>query len=270
MKKIDYHTHHVRCGHAVGSLREYIESAIVQGLDEIGLADHLPLVHIPAEQMPTGTAMDISEYDGYVSEALDLKKAYERDIDVRVGVEGYYVSGWEKQLAELINPYPFDFVIGSIHNIGEWDISDSRQRHLWEGRDVNQVYRDYYSELRAAAESGLFDFVGHFDVIKKHGLPPTEDLWPAIEEALQAVGRADMAMELNVSGIEKADGEMYPAVPIIERALELGVPFTLSSDAHKPEHVYRFVEDGKALLKSLGVSEIATFKDRQRIMLPLK
>jgi histidinol-phosphatase (PHP family) len=270
MTKIDYHTHHDRCGHATGSLREYIESAIEQGLDQIGLADHLPLIHIPAERMPEGTAMDISLYDGYVSEALDLKKAYERDIDVRVGVEGYFVTGWEKELAELINPYPFDFVIGSIHNIGEWDISDSRQRYLWEGRDVNQVYRDYYGEVKASAESGLFDFVGHFDVIKKHGLPPTEDLWSDIEAALMAVKRADMAMELNVSGIDKAGGEMYPAESIVRRALELGIPFTLSSDAHQPEHVYRFVSDGREFLKQLGLTEVATFKNRQRIMLPIK
>ncbi len=267
--KIDYHTHHDRCGHAVGELREYIENAIVKGLDQIGISDHMPLVHLPADQMPTGTAMDISEYDGYVSEALTLKQAYKSDIDVRVGVEGYFVSGWEKELEQLLKPYPFDYVIGSIHNIYEWDISDSRQTHLWKGKDVNQVYRDYYSELTAAARSGMYDFVGHFDVIKKHGPPPTVDLTAEIEEALEAIKLADMAMELNASGIEKADGEMYPANWIVRRAIELGIPFTLASDAHKPENVFLNVERAAELLRQYGLKEIATFKDRSRIMIPL-
>lgn len=267
--KVDYHTHHERCGHAVGELRQYIESAIVKGLDQIGLSDHLPLVHLPANQMPIGTAMDISEYDGYVSEALTLKEAYKSDIDVRVGVEGYFVSGWEKELEQLLKPYPFDFVIGSIHNIGEWDISDSRQTHLWNGKDVNQVYRDYYYELTAAVESGLFDFVGHFDVIRKYGPLPTVDLISEIETALKAIKVADMAMELNVSGIEKAGGEMYPVNWIVQRAIELGIPFTLASDAHKPEDVFHNVEIGMELLSQYGLKEIASFKDRRRIMIPL-
>ncbi len=267
--KIDYHTHHERCGHSVGELREYIESAIAKGLDQIGLSDHLPLVHLTADKMPTGTAMDISQYDGYVSEALTLKHAYKSDIDVRVGVEGYFVSGWEKELEQVLKPYPFDYVIGSIHNIGEWDISDSRQTHLWQGKDVNQVYRDYFKELTAAVKSGLYDFVGHFDVIKKHGLPPTADLSAEIEEALQAISKAGMAMELNASGLDKAKGEMYPANGILARAIELKIPFTLSSDAHTPEEVYHNVEKAKELLMQYGLTEIATFQDRRRIMIPL-
>ena len=63
--KIDYHTHHKRCGHAVGTLREYIEKAIEMGLHQIGLSDHMPLFHMnPAEYLPE-VAMPMSEFNEY-------------------------------------------------------------------------------------------------------------------------------------------------------------------------------------------------------------
>jgi histidinol-phosphatase (PHP family) len=50
---IDYHTHHARCGHAVGELEEYVKKGIEIGLMQIGLSDHMPLLHVdPASYYP--------------------------------------------------------------------------------------------------------------------------------------------------------------------------------------------------------------------------
>ena len=40
--KHNYHSHTVRCGHAVGTEREYIENGIKNGLITIGFSDHSP------------------------------------------------------------------------------------------------------------------------------------------------------------------------------------------------------------------------------------
>ena len=41
-KKCNFHSHTVRCQHAVGEEREYVEEAIKEGFEVIGFSDHSP------------------------------------------------------------------------------------------------------------------------------------------------------------------------------------------------------------------------------------
>ena len=41
--KINYHTHHYLCTHAIGNVKEYIEEAIKNEFVEIGISDHGPI-----------------------------------------------------------------------------------------------------------------------------------------------------------------------------------------------------------------------------------
>ncbi len=152
--KIDYHTHHSRCGHAIGSLEEYVQQGIRLGLDQLGLSDHMPLLHVePANYYPE-MAMPMDELPRYVEECLDLKERYKGQIDIRVGLEGDYIEGWEREIEDIIHAYPWDYVIGSVHFLGEWDVTDFRQVHHWEGKNVLEVYRTYYDAVSKAAATG--------------------------------------------------------------------------------------------------------------------
>lgn len=266
---IDYHTHHERCGHAIGALHEYVEQAIIKGLGQIGLSDHMPVIHIPREKLLSGLGMKVSELDKYVEEAIKLKDEYKRDIDVKVGIEADYIEGYEEEIEKLLTPYPFDYIIGSVHFLGEWDISDSRQMQGWNQKPLFQIFNDYYVALQNMAKSSLYDIVGHFDVVKKYGHKPKEDITELIKATLDAIKEANMAMEINASGLKKVVKEIFPAHEIIKQAVSLGIPFTLGSDAHAPRDVHSNINEGRRILKELNVDKIATFNRRKRIMISL-
>lgn len=271
---IDYHTHHARCGHAVGSLEQYVQRGIELGLSQLGLSDHMPLLHVdPATYYPE-MAMPMEELPRYVEEAFMLKEKYRGQIDIRVGLEGDYIEGWERQIEDIIKAYPWDYVIGSVHFLGEWDVSDFRQVHNWDGQDVFAVYERYYDAVAKAARTGFYDIMGHLDVIKRFGHRPDAALEAETvvleRSTLTAVKAAGVAMELNASGLSKPVAEMFPSRRILSSAVELSIPLTVGSDAHDPLKLGEHLDKARALLHELGVRELATFEGRKRTMVPLE
>lgn len=270
---IDYHTHHARCGHAVGELEEYVKRGIELGLSQLGLSDHMPLLHVdPAAYYPE-MAMPLDELPRYVEEAFQLKEKYRGQIDLRVGLEGDYIEGWERQIEEIVKAYPWDYVIGSVHFLGEWDVSDFRQVHNWEGQNVFAVYERYYDAVAKAARTGFYDIMGHLDVIKRFGHRPDAALEAETVDlelhTLTAVKEAGVAMELNASGLSKPVAEMFPSRRILSAAVEMGIPLTVGSDAHDPLKLGEHLGQARALLHELGVRELATFEGRKRTMVGL-
>ncbi|PZT55732.1 histidinol-phosphatase HisJ [Paenibacillus silvae] len=271
--RIDYHTHHERCGHAVGKLEEYVQRGIEIGLSQIGLSDHMPLLHVDPAQYYPEMAMPMDELPRYVEECFSLKEKYHGQIDVRVGLEGDYIEGWEAQIRSIIERYPWDYVIGSVHFLGEWDITDFRQTHHWEGKDVLEVYRQYYEAVSKAAATGMYDIMGHSDVIKRFGYTPSPeqtDERVALEDAaLKAIAQSGCAMELNASGLSKPCAEMFPSRRMLIEAIRLGIPLTMGSDAHDPMKLGDHLPEAEALLHELGCTQVAVFEGRQRSFIPL-
>lgn len=271
---IDYHTHHARCGHAVGELEEYVKRGIELGLSQLGLSDHMPLLHVDLAAYYPEMAMPLDELPRYVEEAFQLKEKYRGQIDLRVGLEGDYIEGWERQIEEIVKAYPWDYVIGSVHFLGEWDVSDFRQVHNWEGQNVFAVYERYYDAVAKAARTGFYDIMGHLDVIKRFGHRPDAALEAETVDlelhTLTAVKKAGVAMELNASGLSKPVAEMFPSRRILSAAVEMGIPLTVGSDAHDPLKLGEHLDQARALLHELGVRELATFEGRKRTMVPLE
>jgi histidinol-phosphatase (PHP family) len=272
---IDYHTHHERCGHAVGKLEEYVQRGIELGLEQLGLSDHLPLIHVdPASYYPE-MAMPMAELPRYVEECLSLKERYRGAIDLRVGLEADYIEGYEDQIREILSPYPWDYLIGSVHFLGEWDITDHRQVHGWEGKDELEVYRLYYDAVKKSALSGLYDIIGHMDVIKRFGYGPQTPEGKAevraLElETLKVIADSGIAMELNASGLSKPCAEMFPAEHLLQEAFKLGIPLTLGSDAHDPAKLGDGLKEARSMLWHTGFRELAVFEGRRRTAVPFK
>lgn len=272
---IDYHTHHERCGHAVGKLEEYVQRGIALGLQQLGLSDHLPLIHVdPANYYPE-MAMPMAELPRYVEECLTLKERYRGVIDLRVGLEADYIEGYEDQIREILSPYPWDYLIGSVHFLGEWDITDYRQVDGWEGKDELEVYRLYYNAVKKSALSGLYDIIGHMDVIKRFGYGPQTPEGKAevrtLElETLKVIADSGIAMELNASGLTKPCAEMFPAEHLLQEAFKLGIPLTLGSDAHDPAKLGDGLQEARSMLWHTGFRELAVFEGRRRTTVPFK
>jgi len=264
---IDYHTHNRRCGHAVGNLEDYILSAIDKGMEQIGLSDHMPLLHLPHDEHPD-IAMPMDELPRYVEECLSLKEKYKGRIDVRVGLEGDYIEGYEEKIEAIVTGYPWDYVIGSVHFLGTWDVTDFRQAGEWEGRRVVDAYALYFDAVAKAAATGFYDYIGHIDAIKRFSPKPEEDVTALEDAALQAVKKHGLAFELNAAGYYAPCKEMYPSVSILNRANALNIPVTYGSDAHHPDKIGQKGADAQTMLKNAGYTHLATFEGRKRYLKP--
>lgn len=266
----DYHTHHERCGHAAGAIRDYIESAVAKGLCEIGISDHSPIYHLgPNPHALPRTTMSQHELPNYVAEMTALKDEYRGVIDVRLGIESDYIPGWGEHYRSLWRNYDLDYVIGSVHFVaGDWSLF---QRKLPQGYTAETALEEYLQNVIGAARSGAYDILAHFDVIKTFGHVPARlaDFDVQIRAAVEAVAEAGMAMELNTSGWRKSINEQYPCRSVLEQALQCEIPIVLGSDAHRPSDVAGDFDRAVALLRDVGFRHIATFQNRQMTLVSL-
>ena len=263
----DYHTHNARCGHAKGTLDDYIQSAIGRGLKHIGLSDHSPIYHLGDDpHARPRIAMHQDELTNYLDECVELKKAYRGRIDVRVGIESDYVLGWDDHYRKLWNDDRLDYVIGSVHWLGEWQIFS---KSLPEGHTVESIFEEYLKSIEAAARSRIFDIMGHIDAIKVRNYIPDRDIVAAYQRPLEAIAESGAAIELNTSGWRKECAEQFPSRGILESARRMGIPVCLGSDAHEPGLVGAGVSEALQLLSEVGYKEIAVFERREMRLVPL-
>ncbi len=261
----DYHMHTPRCNHAVGSVQEYADAAILTGLKEIGMSDHSPMPN----DYDKAWRMDRSEMSGYLSEVECVREACKGQLDVRIGLEADFHPGTEHYVEEMIASYPWDYVIGSVHYIGDWGFDNPDTIDIWQEWNVEDAYCAYFDLVTRSAESRMFDIIGHPDLIKKFGHRPPENslrILDAEERMLQAVLASGAALEISSAGLRKPVGEIYPHERIVKRAAALGIPFAFGSDAHSPAEVGHGMDACLSMLSACGVQEIASFKARKRSM----
>lgn len=253
--RYDLHNHTWRCNHAVGSMDEYVQKAIEQGLEGFGFACHAPMAFDEENRMA------LVELESYKRDVLELKERYAGVCDIKLGLEVDYLPGF---MEEEVLQFEGDYLIGSIHFLGDWGFDNPAFLAEYAKRDINESWRRYLEGIVAMAQSGHFDIVGHFDLMKVFGFRPTEDLYPEIEQALQAIKRAGMVIELNASGLRKKVAEPYPSESILQMARALEIPITFSSDSHAPEHVGFERIRLENLAKQVGYTHYTIFTHREK------
>lgn len=255
---VDYHMHTPLCGHAVGEPQAYAAQARKLGLEEIGFSDHAPLV---SHEDPKIT-MNFNQLPEYHRMIEDVQKK-NPTLKIKIALEVDYLEGYEDQTKMIIQGYPYDYLIGSVHFIGKWGFDDPAEREAWKAKDINRVYHDYYDLLRKSAETHFFDIIGHADLPKKFGHRPTEDLTDEVEETAKVFQKCGVAIEINTAGLRKPVHEMYPAPDCLKIYQKAGVPLTFGSDAHDPNDVGRDFDQALALAKAVGYREYLVFKQRK-------
>ena len=245
---IDYHLHPL--GHKAGRytkelLMPFLDEAQVHGLREVGFADHDDFVE--------GINME---------SILSLKTLYP-DMDIKLGLEVSYRPVREEEIKRIAGMLPFDFLIGSIHDLKGWMFDHPDFRSGYSNWDISDLYGEYYSSLGQLVTSGLFDIVGHLDVIKVFGYRPQGELLPFAEQVLQSISRTDLIVEVNTAGLRKPCAEIYPAEELLVRCFELNIPVTLGSDAHTAGDVARDFAYAKELLYRTGYRRLKGVTKRQ-------
>ena len=207
---IDYHMHTPLCHHAEGTPAEYLAVARQKGLREIGFSDHYPLGLLGISP-PNKVSMDPEELPGYIEEIRALG-AGEKEIKVKLGVEVDYIPGKEKETARLLAGAPFDFVIGSVHLIDDWDFTHPRHARRYETADLSQIYRRYFELIRQACTRRNNTDNGMLAVVKTTGTTAcTQSRWSHIFYPEVAVGFSAPA-PVNVKIILIVVAIRYPGV----------------------------------------------------------
>ena len=144
-----------------------------------------------------------------------------------------------------------------------------------EGRPIDEVVAPYFDEIIAAARSGLFDTIGHLDVVKRYLYPLIR---PAdfgarpelLDPALAAIAESGMALEINTSGLRHRVAETYPAPWALARFRELGgVHAVTGSDAHRADWFAWGLADGYRALTEAGFPSLAFRRGMDRVLIDL-
>jgi len=249
------------------NVERYREAAEARGISELGVAEHIYRFTAALEiwQHPFWrefTHDDIDDYCGFVREETDLK----------LGIEMDFIPGREDRIANVLEAREWDYVVGSVHFLRDHSI-DTEDYSIWgAGESAEKIWRRYFETVAESARSGLYDIIGHPDLVKVWGKVaprPDGDLRRYYEPAVEAFLDADVAVELSTAGWRKPVAEQYPAVPFLEMLVDAGCPIALSSDAHQPDQVGFEYERAVELLESVGVREIAVFEGRERRLEPI-
>jgi len=251
----DYHSHPQ--GHRVqlysrALLQPWIDSARACGLNDVAFTDH--------DRFHAGINFD----------EIDKLRAANPDVKIRAGIEldnDPQTSAAGRQWIEK-NWDQLDFVLGSVHyldNPTQMFDSVPTGASQFEGRNIDNLYADYFRRVREIAASGLVDCLAHLDLIKIHGHRPNSEIGPIIDETIDFIRSRDLAIELSTAGWRKPVNELYPADRIIELAVEKGIPFTTSSDAHSRAQLAENFDRLAEKMSTLGIGAVSLYDKHRRI-----
>lgn len=245
-------------------MEEYAGEARRLGLVEIGFCDHCPMLHTSDPTL----SMSLEDLPVYVREVQEMRERFPQ-LTIRLGIEADYVPETARRLSALLDGFPFDYVMGSVHFVDGWCFDDPRNLDGYRGRDLFELWERYFELLGEAAESGMFDVLAHPDLIKKFGFRPERQVSSLYARCLDRVAASGAAVEVSTAGLRKPVEEIYPGLEFLRLCREREIPVTLGSDAHHPSEVgYRF-EDALRLLREAGYGELAVFAERKRSELSL-
>ncbi len=244
----------------------YLEAADAAGIAEIGCSEH---IHRFTDSLRLWRH---PWWEHWATDDLGAYCEFVAASPLRLGIECDFVPGAEDRTASLLDAHSFDYVVGSVHFIGDRAL-DTEEFGIWESRgDPDEVWRRYFEAIAQSARSGLFDIIAHPDLVKYWGDArplPQRDLRHYYEPAVEAIAESGVAVEVSTAGLRKPVSEIYPAPAFARMCVEAGAVFALSSDAHTPEEVGFGYEQALEFLDGLGVTEISVFEGRDRRLEPL-
>lgn len=268
----DYHVHLETGPYTIEWIEKYLEIAQKRGITDLGFSEHAYRFKQSREILfnPWVQERQTEDIEEYIDLILEAKR---QGLSVKLGVELDFVLGKEKEIEKFIQSYPWDYVIGSVHWIGDWGFDLLEMKEKWKDKRVIDIYHEYFSIVKELLAFGQFDILGHLDVIKVFGHKPKEEDHEALvslyDDTVDAIKKSNIVVEMSTAGLRKPVGELYPSKAWMEKLTQHKLPMIINSDAHKPEDVGRDFDQGISCLKKYGIESIPTFHSREKTMVPL-
>jgi histidinol-phosphatase (PHP family) len=257
--KTDYHMHSVYSdGRSIPD--DYIATAIAAGLSEIGFSEHLTLFKDPEDW--NINPVNISPYISHI----ETLKRNTSELKIKIGLEVDYFAGKEEEIRNFLKAFPLDYIIGSVHYLGEKTVDFGPE--FYEGKSIDRLFESYFDSVTAAAAADLFDIIAHCDLIRIYGYKPVSDMGPLYRRLAKTMKEHNIAFELNTNGRNRPLADFYPDRKFLHIFREENVPVCVNSDAHMPARVGQYFEEAYELLRYVGFTEMAVFDKRVRRMIP--
>ena len=256
---VDYHMHlrdpDERIVHSLEALERFVETAAARGVDEIGFTEHVYYFGQTRAlwSLPYQLERCVYDLDEYVGTIVEAKR---QGLPVKLGLEVDYVGDRQDELAAVLESYPWDYLLGSVHWID--GLAIDQEPGLWGVESVAGVWRRYFASLAELASSGHVDVLAHPDLAKIFGKRP--------EGAIDYPKLEGVALEISTNGLYKPVGELYPDIEFLQAAR---LPITLASDAHVPQNVGRDFDRALDLARAAGYDTVTVFESRRARQEPL-
>jgi histidinol-phosphatase (PHP family) len=268
---LDTHLHTVQSPDAAPDalLDAYCAVALDRGIAELAITDHVDF----DPMAPAYAFTTFADRERQVREAA--ARWSERGVAVRFGVEVTYERRYEAEIRDWLRRHPHDFTIGSVHSGPASLYEPDRVVAFLAGKSLADATAPYWDEVVGAARSGLFDALGHMDVVKRwlapHVMPDAFAAQPELyEPVLDALVASGTALEVNTSGLRQMPKETYPPASIVARYRELGGrAVTIGSDAHRLGWFAFGLAEAYRLAASAGFEALAFRRGAGRVWVPI-
>ncbi|GIN87367.1 histidinol-phosphatase [Heyndrickxia sporothermodurans] len=263
----------------------YLQEAKRKGLSEVGIVDHLYRFKETRSYFEKYLDLSSSEIgmkqqiwlDQVMTESMEdfvkaINEAKQRwaaeGVTLRLGIEADYFPDSDEELKDLLSCYEWDYVIGSVHYMYGWGFDNPDTQEKFHQYHLEELYHDFFQVIEKAIRSKIFHFVAHLDNLKVFNYRPDESLLLShYEKIAKALVETNTATEINAGLFYRYPvKEMCPSPQFLDILIKEGVTFTTSSDSHFPDDIGSYVDENTKTLLKKGITEIATFEKRNRIM----
>lgn len=256
----DYHVHTLYSD-GKASPEEYVDQAIKAGLNELGFSEHLAL--FKENQSWCLDPDDVPKYFEHIGRLAEKTNA----VAIKKGLEVDYFRGKEKEIMEFLDRFDLDYRIGSVHFMGDATVDNGPEFYF--GKNIDTLYEEYFEYVNDAASSGIFDIIGHCDLVRIYGHKPSYDPYNLYRKLARTFRKYDVVFELNTNGRNRPVADFYPDRRFLHIFSEEKVAVCVNSDAHMPSRIGQYFDEAYELLRSAGFTEMAVFNKRKREMIPL-
>lgn len=276
----DYHVHTEFSNDSVYPMEEVVKDAIALGIKDICFTDHVDygpyrdwddprgIKYRPGDEgEPEQVALTNVDYGKYFPMIEKLQGKYKDKIAIKAGLEFGVQTHTIPQYEKLFNSYPFDFIILSIHQVGDQEFWTNEYQN---GRTQQEYNEGYYKELLSVVRNYQnYSVLGHMDLVVRYdsyGVYPFEKLKPLLTEILKTVIADGKGIEVNTSNHRYELSDMTPSRDVLKLYRELGgTIITIGSDSHKKEHLGVYIDWAKEELRKLGYTQFCTFEKMKPI-----
>ena len=253
------------CNHASDSLEEIVRTYIHKGFEWVGLTEHIPPISaefLHPEEVEEGHTPGtmLERFAEYISVARELQSKYRESIHVLVGFETECCTGYETHVELLRSRFQPDYIVGSAHYVRDRLIDGSPELYAQVVEEVGRIdalFCEYFDQQYELLKVLKPEVVGHFDLIRMHdkdyhGRLGSPEVRERIRRNLERIKEQGSILDFNVRAFEKGGTEPYVSGPILEMALELGIPCVPGDDSHGVAGVGLHIEKGIEILEQYG------------------